>query len=136
MNLPLLGEKSPKSKYHSSNLSNMSLLCPFFLRMLHYKYHPICVTIWSSRPKYRRHFQNWAIDTVIEHSISGFVWCKSKLHLQLQSYEYLCIYFLMYFFVFYFLFLSVSQFRFCQLWPPLMDYFRISLGRDKNICGK
>ena len=74
--------------------------------------------IWSIKAKVGI-FQNWAIDTVIKHSHSGFVW--SKLHLPtLFGYKVMntcVVYFLMYFYVFYSLFLPVSQFHICWLWP-------------------
>ena len=79
----------------------------------------ICDTIWSIEAKVGI-FQNWAIDSVIEHSISEFVWSKPHVP-TLFGYKVMNIYgvyFLMYFIVFCSLFWPVSQFHIYRLWPP------------------
>ena len=81
---------------------------------------PMMLHDMNHRGQRSHFFQNWAIDTVIKHSIPEFVWSKSHLP-TLFSYKVMnicVIYFLMYFFVFYTLFLPVSQFHICRLWPP------------------
>ena len=99
--------------YNQENISNVwdiSTVSILSIFGLHFLFLFVC----KSRTKYR-HFQNWAIDTAIKHSISWFVWSKPHLP-TLFGYKVMdiwVIYFLMYFFCFYCLFVPISQFNIC-----------------------